>query len=1099
MECPKCHRNISEEETVCPHCHKVLALECPNCHCLSKSPVCEKCGYLILVKCAKCGKLVPAANDKCRCGFNTAASTAIQECETDEYASVIIKFEALKNIRRVLGSQELFSKFYFRLKNLLTAQLKAVDGRIITYNDIVEINMCKELSFVTSANKATRLALKIANAFAGLNAKIIEELSTPLKLNITVVKKKSEDLLKKTELTANVKLLEVKKDEKKYLKGMQIILDQFVRDTVNKDYKTDSLYSIEQNGTTLMLYELLLENYVLPPSNDIEDDNDNNIKPVRNNIIKDIPKTEDIYSFKVFDINAKCKFYKATAENILAKLDGNKITAIRGERNLEIRTSELVEYFKSKGQKVIQAVCTEESNYHPWGVLEQLFRDFYELPLCNSLIPENYDNKRFNELFNLLFSKPRKASAPEDARFAYMEDFGEFLAGLKNCVVIIEAFENMDDTSIQTLELFFDRFKKLNTNFVFITNSECALHSKIKGLLRTPLYSEYSLQKVSMETILSSLKEEAGDFIQSFYFEKIQEYFDGSLLYFDNALRYLTEKNILINFENRLLIKSNNSVILPKTLPELLKARLKYLGKQADASMILAYSTFLGARLDFETLKLLGIKEPEKAAKVLQDAGFAVLSEKAVYINNFNLIKPVIESSLKKEVTEFLCRNILAKLAKGLNDTLTLLIFGKLSYFKEEYLLLWRNSQFAMNSGDFDAYLKNCLGFLSLVEHIGSNIPAEDIENNKKEVYQNILMCLYSYSPDKIYSIENVLLMDALKDNDNERIVKLSNLMLQGALISSNYTDALTLLHNILTRMPNPKLIVDGAINTKFLLLSLVNIEILFNIGDFEQCTEVAAELLNVLRPEIIEKIKPASFSMNLFAEHLFETFRLAGFAKLFLMNDGLEEFFEQVKIAMGDNLPDKDCILAVRDFIRGNNYAISNIENSSAFSKVIYLILQEFNAHKSDYKVFAQNIYQAKLLASDIHQTQLELFCDLLIAYCYANIGIKQKAEAIYSDILQKAENSAIFNILILAKYFIAKLKIAAAETEEALLIINDALALLQKYNNQSKIIYVMFEKLFVDIVKEYNISAVNIESEEQKLAMITSDGRFARLIQDN
>ena len=44
--------------------------------------------------------------------------------------------------------------------------------------------------------------------------------------------------------------------------------------------------------------------------------------------------------------------------------------------------------------------------------------------------------------------------------------------------------------------------------------------------------------------------------------------------------------------------------------------------------------------------------------------------------------------------------------------------------------------------------------------------------------------------------------------------------MLQGALISANYSDALSLLHNIFIRIPNPTLLVDGAINTKFLLLS---------------------------------------------------------------------------------------------------------------------------------------------------------------------------------------------------------------------------------------------------------------------------------------
>ena len=83
-------------------------------------------------------------------------------------------------------------------------------------------------------------------------------------------------------------------------------------------------------------------------------------------------------------------------------------------------------------------------------------------------------------------------------------------------------------------------------------------------------------------------------------------------------------------------------------------------------------------------------------------------------------------------------------------------------------------------------------------------------------------MYLYSYSPEKIYFIENILLMDAINTNDTDKIVKLSNLMLQGALISSNYTDALGLLHNILTRMTEPTLITNGAVNTKFLLLSLL-------------------------------------------------------------------------------------------------------------------------------------------------------------------------------------------------------------------------------------------------------------------------------------
>ena len=400
MECPKCHRKIGENETVCPHCHKVIALECPNCHRINHSSVCESCGYIILTKCSKCGKTVHTAQEKCKCGFPTKTSVAYQECETDEFASILIQFSALKNIRRLLGSQELFSKFYFRLKNLLTSQLKGIEGKVIIYNDVFVVNFNKELSFPTSSNKAVRLAIKLANAFSELNSKIIEELGCPLNLNMTITKKTAEELLAKTNFESNVKLLEVKKDDKKFLKGMQIILDQFVWDCVNKDYKTDSLYSVEIDNSAVMFYEILLESYVLPPS---EKSSEETIEVQQKTIKKQEKKpVDDIYSFKVFDINAKCKFHKVTADSLLNSLDDNKIISIRSAPDLEIQTSELVDYYESKGFKVIRTVCTEELTYKPWGILEQLARDFWKLSAHNSLINTSDDYRKFKAIFDLI-------------------------------------------------------------------------------------------------------------------------------------------------------------------------------------------------------------------------------------------------------------------------------------------------------------------------------------------------------------------------------------------------------------------------------------------------------------------------------------------------------------------------------------------------------------------------------------------------------------------------------------------------------------------------------------------------------------------------
>ena len=214
MECPKCHKIVDDNVTICPHCRKVIALECPNCHSIGDSAVCEKCGYNILVKCAKCSKVNPIQNIKCsKCGFPLATSLAYQECESDDFAAITIKINSLHLIRKALKSRELYTKFLTRVKNLLASQLKGLDAKVVMYGDTYVINMNKELSFATSVNKAVRLALKIINSFVNLNSKMILQFETPLNISCLITRKSSENLLDLPFFDTNVKLLTIKKEE----------------------------------------------------------------------------------------------------------------------------------------------------------------------------------------------------------------------------------------------------------------------------------------------------------------------------------------------------------------------------------------------------------------------------------------------------------------------------------------------------------------------------------------------------------------------------------------------------------------------------------------------------------------------------------------------------------------------------------------------------------------------------------------------------------------------------------------------------------------------------------------------------------------------
>ena len=197
--------------------------------------------------------------------------------------------------------------------------------------------------------------------------------------------------------------------------------------------------------------------------------------------------------------------------------------------------------------------------------------------------------------------------------------------------------------------------------FVFITSEKLSVHSKINGLLRTPLYTEFSLKKSTLDSCLETLKLDATDFIQSFYFEKLKENFNGSYLYFENAIAYLKECGVLIEFENKLIIKNKKSVVLSKGLRGLLKSRMKNLSRNMDVSLIFAYSSLLGSRLDLKTLGQLGIKDVSKNANLIVQAGLATISNEILHIENYTLLKPIIDDSLKHDAEVFLAKTMICE------------------------------------------------------------------------------------------------------------------------------------------------------------------------------------------------------------------------------------------------------------------------------------------------------------------------------------------------------------------------------------------------------------------------------------------------------
>ena len=123
----------------------------------------------------------------------------------------------------------------------------------------------------------------------------------------------------------------------------------------------------------------------------------------------------------------------------------------------------------------------------------------------------------------------------------------------------------------------------------------------------------------------------------------------------------------------------------------------------------------------------------------------------------------------------------------------------------------------------------------------------EEIAEYKKSLYEKISNNLYEYVPDKTADIAEMTLKNLEKTSDVDKIILLCNKMINGALMAGNYNHALELTHKVLSLLPpsslNP---ADENFNSYFFLMSVIHIQILFNIGALMDCLDIGYKVLLV-------------------------------------------------------------------------------------------------------------------------------------------------------------------------------------------------------------------------------------------------------------
>ncbi len=477
-------------------------------------------------------------------------------------------------------------------------------------------------------------------------------------------------------------------------------------------------------------------------------------------------------------------------------------------------------------------------------------------------------------------------------------------------------------------------------------------------------------------------------------------------------------------------------------------------------------------QLDLKSIKLFNHPQTDDYLKYLDNKGFIYNNNGVIQVQNYNLYYEnavkLMTFEEKRSIANYL---VMYCFKENAAHPVLAKLYSLVESSKNEFVQ-WENlSNINRSLGDFSAYLNCSLRFLKLLDNNINDTSVKSIEEYKMEVYENIANLLYKYTPEKIENITQVILDNLEKDLQDKKIINLCNKIMQGCLISGNYTHALLMSHKILSRLENsginPK---NSDFSITAFLISLIKIEILFNVGDLEDCITLGDELFEILATNPIEAVKPKTISDKQFRDLLVDAAGYVIFAKILQFKTNTFQFCEVAERVLG-NMPESyKYFVEIDKLLHGKqvNFNLNQQPNEDEkFAKFLYNVIDAFSRKSTDSNAFAIKIYHAKLGAKANNLNQLELFCDLMIGRSYFKLENYKKASSIYNSVLETSQNNGLKNITYLAWYSIAEMAVVNNDINTAFGLITNAIVELEKQSNTNMFILMLFKLLHAKVSK--------------------------------
>ncbi|HIS35371.1 TPA: hypothetical protein IAC10_01890, partial [Candidatus Scatousia excrementigallinarum] len=718
-------------------------------------------------------------------------------------------------------------------------------------------------------------------------------------------------------------------------------------------------------------------------------------------------------------------------------------------------------------KNIITVTCYDEMKYSPYSFFRELVSAIFEYTVSQKLFSQN-DFSMFKSIDtdglikDLITFTERDIDSSRDTRYTYFDIFMTLLQAIPNTLIFIENFDKIDTSSYDVLKYLFESFEKLDISYLIQYDKDFSLHKDLHFLLAKNYYTEITLKPTSFEKMIEENKEYYRNIMDSFYFQRIAKYSFGSILFLDIAIQYLIESGVFEATDDAINLVNPKTIIIPSSLNKLVKRRLNLLQDYPDAIKFLAEVVLLGPRIDQETIKSLGVPNLNEVIDQLSTMGYIYFYNNCMYFPNYNILRENLLETLSQDMLKDVAKELFEKVfVESMPSPEKAYLYSLMGDHQSEFKEWEQLAKIDISLGDFNSYLNCADRILKILDMNTDEEAQEDIDKYKLELYENISNNLFDYVPENTFAIAEETLAHLEHTTDADKIIALCNKMIQGCLLSGNYMHALELTHKVLSMMPNAS--IDPAatdFNHYFFLMTLVHVEILFNIGAWEDCLDIGYRVLNVVNQENLANLKPDYMTVEQFEAIIINTIGYVAAVNVLQLKGNVQEFLNIVRTDLTKVPHSYDIFIAFQDLLAGRT---PNYDNSLAsddkFSAPIFHILEAFTRCTHDYNVFAEEIYEAKILAKCNGLYQFELFADLMIAYCYIKLNSLQKASLIIYRIIKTANENGMTNLLYVAWYIMSELNLAQGKYIVTYGIVNNSLIQLEKSDGANEYLLLLFK----------------------------------------